>query len=91
MQDSFKNTFPQDGKIKLAVTGMSENGRKKWFPLPRRNKVIFHKFDLPVSTSRKKNKRILFQLNRKLGMENLFKKTFLLEGKVLPLIGITKK
>ena len=43
---------------------------KKLFPLARksvstsRNKVIFQKLDLPVSTNRK-NKRILFQLGRK--------------------------
>ena len=42
---------------------------KKWFPLARksvftsRNKVIFQNLDLPIST----NKRILFQLNRKVG------------------------
>ena len=29
MQDSFKNTFPQDRKIKLAVAGVFENRRKK--------------------------------------------------------------
>ena len=29
MQDSFKNTFPLDGKIKLPVAGLSENGIKK--------------------------------------------------------------
>ena len=54
--------------------------------------VIFHKLDFPVSTSRKKslNKRIPFQLNRKSGMENSFKKTFLLEGKILPLTGISE-
>ena len=66
---------------------------KKWFPLARkwvsisRNKVIFQKLDLPVSTNRKKslNKKILFQIDRKSisisGMVNLFKNTFLLEGK----------
>ena len=31
MQDSFKNTFPLDGKIKLAVAGVSENGTKNGF------------------------------------------------------------
>ena len=47
---------------------------KKWFPIARiwvstgRNKVIFQKLELPVSTNRKKyiNKRILFWLDRKL-------------------------
>ena len=29
MQDLFKNTFPQDRKIKLSVTRVSENGREK--------------------------------------------------------------
>ena len=66
--------FPLDGKIKLAVAGVSQIGRKKWFPLARksvstsRNKVIFEKLNLPVSTNRKKkslNKIILFQLDRK--------------------------
>ena len=53
----FKNAFPQDGKIKLAVTGVSQNGRKK---LARKsvststNKVVFQKSDLPVSANRKK-------------------------------------
>ena len=28
-QNAFKNTFPLDGKIKLAVAGVSEIGRKK--------------------------------------------------------------
>ena len=52
--------FPLDGKIKLAVAGVSQIGRKKWFPLARksvstsRNKVIFEKLNLPVSTNRKK-------------------------------------
>ena len=27
-QDSFKNTFPRDGKIKLEVTGLFEKRRK---------------------------------------------------------------
>ena len=31
MQDLFKNKIPLDGKIKLSVAGVSENGRKKWF------------------------------------------------------------
>ena len=46
---------------------------KKWFPLARksfsarRNKVIFQKLNIPVSTNRKKflNKKILFQPDRK--------------------------
>ena len=74
MQNLFKNTFPLDGKIKLPVAGVSENGRKKWFLLARKSisssryKIIFQNLDFPVSTSRKKslNKRILFELNRKL-------------------------
>ena len=28
-RNAFKNTFPLDGKIKLAVAGVSQNGRKK--------------------------------------------------------------
>ena len=59
-QNAFKNTFPLDGKIKLAMTGVSQIRRKKWFPLARksvstsRNKVIFQKLDLPFSINRKK-------------------------------------
>ena len=50
--------FPPDGKIKPAVAGVPNNGRKKWFPLAKksvstsRDKDIFQKFDLPVFTSR---------------------------------------
>ena len=46
MQDLFINTFSLNWKIKPSVAGVSENGRKKWFPLGR-NKVIFKKLDLP--------------------------------------------
>ena len=60
-QNAFKNTFPQEEKIKLAVAGVYQNGRKKkWFPLARksvatsRNKVIFQKLDLSLFTSRTK-------------------------------------
>ena len=42
--DLFANAFPLNGKISLSVAGVSENGRKKWFPLARKS----------VSTSRKK-------------------------------------
>ena len=69
MQDLFTNTFPLDGKIKLSVAGVSENGRKKWFPLARksvstsRNKVIFQIFSL--AEKKCPNKRILFQLDTK--------------------------
>ena len=51
MQDLFTNTFPLDGKIKLSVAGVSENGRKKRFPLARKKSP---------------SKRILFQVDRKL-------------------------
>ena len=74
MEGSFKNTFPLDGKIKLAVASVSKNGRKKWFLLARksvstsRNQVIFQKSDSPFSSIKKKylNKLMVFQLNRKL-------------------------
>ena len=52
MHNSFKNKFPLDGKIMLAVAEVSENGRKKWFTLARksvftsRNKVVSHKLDI---------------------------------------------
>ena len=77
IQDSFKNTFPLDGKIKLAVSkNKASNGRKKWFPLARksvstsRNQLIFQKLVFPIEN--------WFPLA---GMENLFKKMFLLDGK----------
>ena len=55
-QNIFENTFPPDGKIKLAVAGVSQNGREK---------NSFHQTEsrFPV-----------------VGMENSFKKTFLLDG-----------
>ena len=52
--NAFKNAFSLNRKTKLAVAGVSQNDRKKWFPLATksvstsRNKVIFQKFDLPV-------------------------------------------
>ena len=58
-RNAFKNTFPLDGKINLAVAELSQNGRKKWCPLTRksvstsRNKGFFQKLDLPVSTNNK--------------------------------------
>ena len=73
MQDLFTSTFPSDGKIRLSVAGVSENGRKKWFPLVRksvstiRNKVIFQKIELPLSEKKSPNKRILFQVDKKNG------------------------
>ena len=74
MEGSFKNTFPLDGKIKLAVARVSKNGRKKWFLLARksvstsRNQVIFQKSDSPFFSIKKNylNKLMVFQLNRKL-------------------------
>ena len=73
MQDLFTNKFPLDGKIKLSMTGVSENGIKKWIPLARKFslagiRLFFRNWISPmVSTSRKKspNKRILFQVDRK--------------------------
>ena len=62
MQDLFTNMFSLDGKIKLSVAGVSENERKKWFPLPRkiasssRNKVIFQKLDFPYGFQLQKKK-----------------------------------
>ena len=69
MQDSFKNCFHKKNR---AFAGLSENGRTKWFLIARKSvftrwdKVIFHKLDFQVSTSRKNplNERTLFQLNR---------------------------
>ena len=59
--NAFKNMFPLDGKIKLAVAGVSQDGKqKKLFPLASKsvstssNIVIFQKLDLPVSKNRTK-------------------------------------
>ena len=67
MQNSLKTTLPLDWKIKLAVAGVSQNGRYKWFPLTRksvlssRNQVIFQNLDFPVSTNNREslNKRLI--------------------------------
>ena len=37
MEVLFKNTFPLNVKIKVAVAGLSENRRKKWYPLARKS------------------------------------------------------
>ena len=69
LQDLFTNMFPLDGKIKLSVSGVSENG-KKCFSLARksvftsRNKVVFQKL-YSSSRQRSPNKRIMFQVDRK--------------------------
>ena len=66
--------FPLDGKIKLAVAGVSETGKKKQFPLARKSvsasrykvnfwKIVFSGFDKQKKKSL--NKIILFQLDRK--------------------------
>ena len=75
MQDLFTNTFPLDGKIKLSVVGVCENGReKKWFGLAKisvstnGNRLFFKTWISPmVSTRRKKssNKRMLIQVDTK--------------------------
>ena len=71
MQDSFKNMFPRDEKIKLAVAGVSENERRKWFSLATKS-VLLARIRLfiinciswfPLLAEKKKN--LLFQLNRK--------------------------
>ena len=64
MQDLFTNMFSLVGKIKLSVAGVSENGRKKWFPLPRKivsssmNKVIFQKLNFPYGLQLQKKKKL---------------------------------
>ena len=40
IQDLFTNTFPLDGKIKLRVAGVSENGRNKMVSTSQ--KIGFH-------------------------------------------------
>ena len=71
----FTNKFPVDGKLKLSVAGVSENRRKNCFHLPENQfplagiRLYFKNWiSFMVSTSRKKiqNKRILFQVDRKL-------------------------
>ena len=67
MQYSLKTTFSLNWKIKVAVPGVSENGRYKWFPLARksvpssRNQFIFQNLDFPVSTNNREslNKRLI--------------------------------
>ena len=71
MQNLFTNALALDGKIKLLVAGVSENGRKingfhkseNLFSLTG-IRLFFKNW---ISTTRKKsqNKRILFQVDRK--------------------------
>ena len=71
MPGLFTNKFPLDGKIKLPVVRVSENERKIWFPPARksvstsRSKVIFQKLDFHEQ-KKAPNKKILFQVDRKL-------------------------
>ena len=76
-----------DGKIKLSVAEVSEDGRKKWFSPSRksiftlRNKFFFKNW---IFTSRKKssNKKILCEVDRKsVSTENLYKNTFVIDQK----------
>ena len=67
----FTNTFPLDENTKLSVAKVSENGRKKWFPLARRSistsrnkKVIFQILDC-TSIKKSPNKQILVEVDRK--------------------------
>ena len=72
MQNLFTNMFPLDGKLKLSVAGVSENERKKMVSTSQ--KISFHKQEqgyfsnIGFSLVEKKcpNKRILFQVDRKL-------------------------
>ena len=74
------------------MAGVSDNGRKKWFLLPRKQFPLaeirlFLKNCISTSRKTNPNKRVLFQVGRKSvstsrnGMENLFKNTFLLDEK----------
>ena len=72
-RNAFRNTFPLEGKIKLAVAGLSQN-RKKRFPLARKNqfplagiRLYFKNWSsrFPQTEQKSRNKRILFQLDRK--------------------------
>ena len=70
MMDLLTNTFPLNGKIKLSVTGGSDNGRKNGFHKPGNQfplagiRLFFKNW---ISTSRKKppNKSVLLQVERK--------------------------
>ena len=70
MQDLSRKTFPSDGKIKLSVTGVSENGRRM---VSTSQKICFHqqeedyfsKIGFPLAKNKCPNKRILFQMDRK--------------------------
>ena len=73
MQGSFKNTFPLDGKIKLVVARVPENGRKYGFQQPEnqfpldRMRFFFKNWISRFTQAKKSlNKKIIFQLNRKL-------------------------
>ena len=71
MQDLFANKFLLDRKIMLPVAGGSENRKKNGFQQPENQFPLAGKrlfFKNWISTSRKKssNKRILFQVDRKL-------------------------
>ena len=72
MQDLLTKTFPLDGKIKLSVTGVSENGRRM---VSTGQKICFHhqekdyfsKIGFPLAKNKcsNTNKRMLFQMDRK--------------------------
>ena len=60
MQGLFTNTFSLAGKIKLSVAGVSEYGRKKWYPQAResvstnRDKVFFSTIGFPLAEKNSK-------------------------------------
>ena len=64
MQDLFRNTFPLDGKMKLSVAGVSENGGKKMVFTNQKNnqeKGYFSKIVFPLSGKKSSSKRYCFK------------------------------
>ena len=103
-RNAFKNTFPLDGKIKL-VAGVSQNGRKKngfhqpenLFPVAG-IKLFFKNWisRFPQTKQKSPNKRILLQLDRKVGFHQQewrirLRTRFCQMEKLLPLTGTSKK
>ena len=90
LEDSFKKTFPLDGK-KLSLEGVS----KKWEKISSNSqKISFHKQELPPpnfkSFKKTLNKKILFPFPLA-GMKNSLKKHFHLTEKLFLQPGISDK
>ena len=69
-RNAFKNTFPLNGKIKLAVAGVSQNRRKKMEEnqfASAEIRLFFKNWisHFPQTGKKSLNKGILFQIDRK--------------------------